>query len=140
MITDSAGNLYVSWMDGRNDARGDLSWTDIWLAISRDGGRTFSENRRINQTDGVYTNLPSLALDGDGRLHAIWQASEGDRDVLIYAFSEDGGETFAPPQVLVDSGEARNGPPTNATLLVGTDGTIFISWVDRSGAYLASWR
>lgn len=141
LVSDGDQTLYVSWMDGRNDVAGDLSHTDIWLATSTDGGQTFSSNRRLNQTTGVYNNLPSLAVDESGRLHSIWQAQEADRAVLYYTSSTDGGHSFAPLQVLVESREEEAGRPTNASLYVSPTGVIYVSWVDNSeGGYLASWQ
>lgn len=140
LASDGEGTLYVSWMDGRNDTVGDLSQTDIWLATSADGGQTFSPNRRVNETGGVYNNLPSLALDENGRLHIIWQAREAERDVLYYTTSTDDGHSFAPPQVLVDSTDNEGRRPTNASLFVGPTGVVYASWVDSEGGYLATWQ
>ncbi|MCB0014422.1 MAG: exo-alpha-sialidase, partial [Anaerolineales bacterium] len=134
-----AGNrLYVSWMDGRNDAQGNFSQTDIWLATSTDGGATFSANWRVNQQDG-YHNLPELALDETGTLHIAWVARETERAVVYYARSLDQGQTFSEPLAIVDSREG-NGPPGSSSLLAAPDGTLYLTWVDFAGAHVRSWQ
>lgn len=131
--------IYVSWMDGRNDIQGNFSHTDIWLATSADGGVSFSPNRRLNLNAGVYHNLPSLAVDSIGTVHAVWEALEPERDAIYYAQSADQGMTFTTPVALVDSTVGSGRRPGNTTLLVGTDGILYLSWIDTAGAHLASW-
>lgn len=139
LIADSDKRLYVSWMDGRDDD-GTLTQTDIWLATSEDSGQTFSTNRRINNSRNVYNNLPSLAIDAAGRLHVIWQASEADRHVLYHTVSNDAGQTFAPPQRLVDSTKYNGRRPSNASLFIDEHDVLYASWVDGANGYLASWQ
>lgn len=133
--------LFVSWMDGRYDIEKNFGRTDIWLASSDDGGQTFSANRRVNQSIDVYNNLPSLALDTNGILHIIWEALEADRDVIYYAQSEDEGLTFTIPTVIVSSedGSGRR-RPGHASLIVGADNMLYMTWTDSLGAHFMSWQ
>jgi len=132
--------IYVSWMDGRHDSQGDFSHTDIWLATSTDGGQSFSANRRVNPTVAVYNNLPSLALDAAGQLHVIWEAREAEQDVIYHTRSADSGRSFTAPAVLVSSqdGSGRK-RPGNASLAIGPDGIIYVTWVDTLGAHAGAW-
>ena len=131
-LVGSGDRLYVGWMDGRHDAQGNFSQTDIWLATSTDGGQTFSANWRVNPQNG-YHNLPELALDEAGRLHITWIAREAERAVIYYARSLDQGQTFSQPLPIVDSQEG-NGPPGSSSLLAAVDGTLYLTWVDFAGA------
>ncbi|HEX6384607.1 MAG TPA: hypothetical protein VF177_08060 [Anaerolineae bacterium] len=132
--------IYASWMDGRHDSQGNFSHTDIWLATSTDMGQTFSANRRVNPKVGVYNNLPSLAIDGAGQLHIIWEAREAAQEVIYYARSADGGHSFGTPSILVSSqdGSGRK-RPGNASLVLGPEGTVYITWVDTLGAHAGAW-
>jgi hypothetical protein len=133
--------LFVSWMDGRYDTSKLFSRTDIWLATSTNGGQTFSANRRVNQTIDVYNNLPALALDSQGGLHIIWETLEADRDLIYYAQSQDDGLTFTVPAIIVSSedGSGRR-RPGNASLVMGADDRLYLTWADSLGTHLASWQ
>ena len=139
IVTDR-DQLFVSWMDGRNDSQRTFSHTDIWLATSDDEGQTWSTNRRINQLTGIYHNLPSMAIDGSGALHIVWEAWEAEREVIYYARSRDGGLTFTLPVAIVDSSAGAGRRPGNSSLLVGGDGTLYLSWADSGGVHLLSWQ
>nr|MBA3530762.1 exo-alpha-sialidase [Ardenticatenales bacterium] len=139
MISDGT-RLYVSWMDGRHDETGDLSRADVWLAISEDGGQSFSANVRVNPVEGDYHNLPSLALGPGGRLHIAWEAREAARQVIYYAFSDDGGQRFSTPRMVTSSEGATQRGPSNASLALDGTGRIYVAWVDGHGAYVAVWE
>lgn len=65
-ITDD-GVIGIKWADRRNDPIND-SLTDIYMAISKDGGNTFSKNFRItdnNWTYGPIEEMRSAAYHGD---------------------------------------------------------------------------
>jgi hypothetical protein len=111
------------------------------LATSTNGGQTFSANRRVNQTIDVYNNLPALALDSQGGLHIIWETLEADRDLIYYAQSQDDGLTFTVPAIIVSSedGSGRR-RPGNASLVVGADDRLYLTWADSLGTHLASWQ
>jgi hypothetical protein len=139
-LVTNGEKLFVSWIDCRYDINKNFGRTDIWLATSTDDGQTFSANRRVNQTIDVYNNLPSLALDANGTLHIIWEALEEERDVIYYAQSQDEGLTFTTPFVIVSSedGSGRR-RPGHASLIVGADNILYMTWTDSLGAHLASW-
>ncbi len=135
--------LYVAWMDGRNDPELTGERSDIWLATSDDGGRHFSANMRVNPVEGVFTNLPVLAVGPDSRLHIGWESAEerpARRQVIYIAASDDGGRTFSEPQVIVSSEDGtRRGRPNSATLAVSRQGRLHLTWVDGLGTHIAVW-
>jgi hypothetical protein len=103
-----AGVLYIAWQDSRFRP-GMLN--DIVISASRDGGRTWSQVRRVNGDplrDGVDHFTPSLAVAG-GRLSATYQTrGESGRSEFVdnrYVVSADGGRNWTPELVV--------GPPAN---------------------------
>jgi len=89
------GSVYVLWADQRNG----VDDTDIWLAISRDGGRTWSEPKRVNDDPpGNHQFFPWLAVDPvSGYLYAVFydrRGRQGRNTDVTLAWSTDGGETF----------------------------------------------
>ena len=74
--------LYVAWMDGRADSEHTGKRSDIWLARSVDGGRSFGANLRVNAPEGQHT-LPALAASSDGRAYLAWTDKQGAHVVAL---------------------------------------------------------
>ena len=133
--------FYVAWMDGRFEPPGTFGRGDIWLASSRDRGKTFSPNIRINPDQEMHHTLPTIAVGPSGRVHVAWEAqAQGSRDTfLYYTISDNGGQTFAPPQVIIDNTDSTRGNPSKPVIVVDHLGRITLAWLDRLGARTASW-
>jgi hypothetical protein len=134
------GRLFAAFTDGRNDD-GSLSRTDIYLAVSEDGGRTFSKNIRVNPVEGGYNGLSTLAVGPDGTLHLVWAASENGRHMLYYTTSTDNGRSFSPPQIISDSQQDPGiGRPDHPILSLRPDGRLYLLWLDNLGIHLVGSR
>ena len=89
------GTLYLNWSDQRNGT-GD---TDVWLARSTDGGRTWSAPQRVNDDKkGRQQFLTWLAVDQTtGHLYTVFydrRAYDDERTDVYLAVSRDGGQSF----------------------------------------------
>lgn len=104
----SDGTLYVVWCD----------ISGIVLAVSKDGGRSFSRSRTIVKTGPSYfdptsvgrgNGFPQVGIDpGNGRLFVTWaDFTNGDLDVFS-ATSKDRGKHWSAP-VRVNSDALHNG-------------------------------
>jgi hypothetical protein len=91
----SRGTVYVNWIDERN---GD---PDVFIAASRDGGRTWSAPLRVN--DDAKGNKRAqlftwMAVDpADGSINVAFldrRDTEGTHNAVTLARSSDGGKTF----------------------------------------------
>lgn len=89
------GNLYLNWCDQRNGTDN----TDVFLSVSKDGGKSWSEARKVNQ-DNTRTHqfFTWLAVDqSTGYLYFVYydrrNYSDLQTDVYI-SRSIDGGLTF----------------------------------------------
>mgnify|MGYP001773185570 CR=1 FL=1 len=93
---NNSGEVYMVF-GGLGLAAGDNS--DIFFSKSVDGGRTWSEPKRIND-DLTNRNqfFPTLTVDPNGHIHVMWGDMRDDpnnfRYHIYYTKSEDGGETF----------------------------------------------
>jgi hypothetical protein len=90
------GTVYVNWIDLRN---GDA---DVFVAASKDGGRTWSAPVRVNDDpkgNGRHQLFTWMAVDpADGAVYAAFldrRDTAGTDNAVTLARSVDGGRTFA---------------------------------------------
>lgn len=109
--------------------------TDVFLAVSEDGGRTFSAPRRVNDIDGDASvngeQPPRVVLKGNA-LSVIWVSRKTGVAAIRTAASTDAGRTFSP---------ARTITPPNVTGARGwesaafaDDGVLHVAWLDGRSA------
>lgn len=110
----SDGFVYLFWDDGRNgfqaapeleDDFGAYSFTDIMLAVSKDGGQTFAPTRQVNSDLQPLTSRghdhfrPVAAVDKSGKVAACWYDRRNDPQNYQFerfcAESIDAGSTWA---------------------------------------------
>ena len=89
------GNVYVNWSDQRNGSDD----TDVFLAISKDGGTTWSDPIRINDdAPGKHNFLTWMCVDPtSGFIFVVFydrRAYENNETDVYLAYSMDGGQTF----------------------------------------------
>lgn len=91
MAMGPSGELYCAWLDHRSGK------TEIYGASSSDGGRSWSDNKRIYASpSGSVCECchPSVTYDAAGSLYVMWRNSlDGARDMYM-SVSGDGGKTF----------------------------------------------
>jgi hypothetical protein len=107
------GFVYLFWDDGRNgfqaapeleDDFGAYSFTDILLAVSKDGGQTFAPTRQVNSDLQPLTSRghdhfrPVAAVDKNGKVAACWYDRRNDPQNYQFerfcAESTDAGSTW----------------------------------------------
>lgn len=115
------------------------AWTDydgaLWLARSRDGGRSFTPPQRIAGDDKRPARGPALALGGD-KVWLAWTVGEDpDADIRVSS-SLDDGASFSPP-VLVGARAARADAPR---LAFDRDGRLHLVYMEQAGKQPAAIR
>ncbi len=113
--------------------------TDVFVAVSRDAGQTFSEPVQVNAVQGEAKLggefPPRVALvsrDGasDPEIAVLWTA-RGDTTAIKSARSRDGGRTFETPVMLQSPGApGQRGWPA---LALDQQGTAHAIWLDHRG-------
>ena len=126
MASDHKGNVHAAWLDLRNGK------TELWGAASSDGGQTWGDNRLIYKSpDGHICECchPSLAVDGRGRVWAMWRNwLDGARDVYA-STSADGGITFlAGRKVGTGTWPLKGCPMDGGQLAFGADDKLLTIW------------
>ena len=118
--------------------------TNLYLAISNDGGMTFSPPRRVNDIDGeagaTNEQPPRVVFSGSSAartLTVIWSKRDPGpqqtrRDIVRMSRSTDGGRTFAPAKF------AHNPELSGArgweSLAAGSAGAAHAVWLDGRDA------
>ncbi len=111
--------------------------TDIFAAVSRDGGRTFRKAVRVNDaatTASVSGEQPPRAalIPRNGRepgVVIVWTVKGSSATRLVSARSEDGGASFGAPESLPGSDAPGNrGWESTA---VAPDGRVVAIWLDH---------
>ena len=128
IVTGPGNEVYVVYVTQTPAEARRFPTSDLRLARSTDGGRTFSAPVRIHadgwQIDGCPHAGPALAVDDAGRLHAVWYTGAEEHRGVLYAASDDGGRSFHVHHVLA------SGVPI-AQVGAGTNGErVWVAWED----------
>lgn len=127
-FVDSKGSIHAAYRDIIND-----SIRDMVHIVSVDGGKTFSEPKRISPDNWVINGCPHTGptmTENKNGLHFAWFTAGGQAGVY-YCNSTDNGQNFSQRQVL--STEARH--PQTATLPDETIGIVWEETVKKDSAY-----
>lgn len=134
------------WAAARGDllavafgAQGQDGKADVFVAVSRDGGRQFGEPVRVNDVAGegrLGGELPPrVAIVERGsdapELVVVYGAKSGGSTAIKVARSRDGGRSFSSPRPLQTAGAA--GDRGWHALAVDGTGTAHVMWLDHRG-------
>jgi hypothetical protein len=71
IATGADGAIYVGWT--ASVKTGKASGTDLYVSVSRDGGKTFAAPVKVNDdAEPASHGMHSLAVDRNGRIHVAW--------------------------------------------------------------------
>jgi hypothetical protein len=109
--------------------------TDIYLALSVDGGRSFGTPSRVNDINGDASasgeQPPRVLLQGTA-VHVLWVSTRAGVAGIRAAVSTDGGATFAPARSITPAGLGGARGWESATL--GPGGIVHAVWLDGRNA------
>ena len=117
--------------------------SDVYAAVSRDGGRKFAAPTCVTRAGGVNASgeqpvrvvlIPRVS--GDPAVVIVWTARSEAGTRLFSARSTDGGRSFG-PQVLVPGTDAPGNRGWESVAASG-DGTLAAVWLDHRGAVAAT--
>ncbi len=127
MAAGAEGKVSVSWSTP-NRASGAMFASDLRVAASADGGRTFTPPVQVND-DGlpISHTFEDLLQGPENDLYMVWLDGRGkDRSgaAVQFACSRDGGATFA-PNVTIDGMAC---PCCRPMLATAPDGNLWAVW------------
>ncbi len=160
----SSDTLYAVWYGNPTKPEADIrdqDWLDIFLRVSPDGGKTWSEARAVNEgarsTAGVKRYDPGISVAPNGRVDIAWYdfrnspVPEGVQNYdfngggfqdVYYTSSFDQGKTFQRPDVRVTDriidrniGVWSNNYHSHTNVgIASTNDSVYFAWQDsRNG-------
>jgi hypothetical protein len=104
--------------------------TNVYAAVSRDGGRTFGNPVRVNDLEGEVRvsgeQAPRVAIGSD--VVVLWQARREGRSTVRMARSTDGGASFRPATTVNES--SVDGTRGWASVALDRAGAAHVVWLD----------
>lgn len=123
------GTLLLAWPAGDR----------VMVARSPDGGRSLEAPVALAAPLGVFDmpeGRPALATDSKGRVFLAFIAKQPDSryaGTLMFAASEDGGRSFAPPRAIATDPASQG----FVAMVVEKDDRLTLGWIDKRGAAAA---
>jgi len=117
-IAVSGSNVFVAWQDLACCPSGVDS--DIFFAVSTNGGTTFSNPLNVSNNPGTLSNSPSIAASSTN-VYIAWSDCEpnGTNCKLLYTKSTNAGTSFANPVTL-------SGPPSSLPDIKAFNDKVYI--------------
>jgi len=133
-LDPGTGSGYVVWVGG------DDGVFDVYLGGFDAGASTFRPIVRVNDIPGdaaPHEQAPARVAVGSGEeVYVLWQNNtyiEGrfyPASDLRFAVSRDGGRNFDPAITVNDDAGELPSSHTFHDLVVGKDGSVYVSWID----------
>jgi hypothetical protein len=158
IAVNSKGDIAVLWVDrspqdkpadGSHNHDRHLAVTDVYVATSKDGGKTFSAPTKVNASAGAVwgqqVSRPRIVGTPNGTWHVAYSANDMhptlNKTLLTthYTRSLDGGKSFEAPKLLSTitdqdmSGVIHGGFASAAafgTMASAPDGSVHVYWID----------
>ena len=132
VASNGAGRVAVAW-----SASSASDGSNIFAALSEDGGASFGPPVRVNAIDRPARvngeQPPRVTLvpraDGSSSIVVLWTARDGDSTTLSHAESHDNGRSFGPP-VAILSPDVR-GNRGWESMVTTRNGRVFVLWLDH---------
>ncbi|MBK8900836.1 MAG: exo-alpha-sialidase [Anaerolineaceae bacterium] len=134
VVTTGENEVLVVYSVPLNEERG------LYLTRSEDGGLVWSTPERIfdgHAADWEMVGRPHLIISDESTFHLLWTrhtASQGAQPLaLYYAQSQDGGQTWSEPEVVVE------GTIIWSEIIAINELHLHRAWVDSSNDLPALW-
>jgi len=143
---DATGNVYYSYIVVFFSAGGSINGTEMAVARSSDGGKSWTATYFNLGGPGQFNDKPMIAVDTNpsspnfNTIYVAWDTTVighggPSSSGVQFSRSTDRGLTFSSPVVVSDTkGGQRFG--IGADPFVGPDGTVYVAWHDITNAIL----
>lgn len=115
---DRFGRLYIAWYTEGTDEQ-----PRLLLAVSDDGGKTFSKPMSLHTSTTSLPDHLRMAVHPDGAVVLVWEEVTGVRKRTVMRVSVDRGRTFGSVQVLSDGAKGES-----PVVAIHPNGTVALAW------------
>jgi hypothetical protein len=119
----TTNNVYIVWQDDN------LGNFEIFFAVSRDGGQTFSNPKNLSKNLGASVD-PQIVSQGDN-VYVVWKDNTPDNNDIFFAVSRDGGLTFSSPKNISETPEISERPQISVE-----EKNVYVVWQDNTPSIL----
>ena len=124
MAADGSGNVYIIWEENAN--------IEIDFSRSQDDGDSWSPPLNLSRHGGAgLVVMPSIALDGSGRLFAVWAGVGAWSGTVYFSRSSNQGSTWTLPIALASNAKESKRP----RVAVDMWGGVYVAWCGERAAY-----
>lgn len=147
IAVDSSDNLYVSFLDFRQEQRKTTKYGELRLTRSNDGGKTWSVNTKVNMMpNGIGGTCEcckqDIAVSPEGHVYIAFRSNINDRRDIWVARSMNKGDTFE-EAILIQSGvwTIQACPVSGPNITLDRNENLHVVWCDsrddsaKSNAY-----
>lgn len=134
------GTLYVLWAGERDPKLPDDAVAQhLYLASSADGGRSFSEPRRVTSDEARACPccVPAITCGGGDEIWIAYRSSIANVKETRVLVSRDGGKTFAARQIS-DNRWMLQGCPMAGPSIAATGTRVVVSWTSERNMYTSA--
>jgi len=136
LAVDESDRLYLTWVASVYDAESRRGFKGVLFSRSDDGGRSWTEPVRVNDSLQGQRMGPKLAVFGEN-VYVAWleqperepprQSAITSRDVY-FSMSTDRGATWSPDICLEKDLDKKDSASSAPSLCVGADGTVYCAY------------
>ncbi|MGH7265904.1 MAG: sialidase family protein [Candidatus Rokuibacteriota bacterium] len=137
MALGPGGRLYVAWADRRNGRE------DVYLNLSTDAGKTWLDRDvRLDRDDEgtAVSRAPFVVASGTDGVAVLWQDDRTGFEQILLTRSDDGGRTWHPAEVRVDTTTAAGARAQSPSAVWDPSGALHVVWEVWAGGVAAAER
>jgi hypothetical protein len=107
----------------------------VFVKQSLDAGETWNETQ-IQRSGRTPAYSPNVEANGSGTAHLFWkQDTNGNRTAndIAHSWSEDGGDTWTVPEMILKSSEIDSGFIQSYDVVVTKSGCVHVLFISKDG-------
>lgn len=114
------GELYAAWTEYEGALR---------FSRSLDDGQSFEPPSQLSGSQTQPARAPALATGDGGAVYLAWTVGQDKEADILFTYSENRGTTFAPAQIVHDTGGYSDAPD----LVHDRAGTLHLTYAESPG-------
>jgi hypothetical protein len=126
LLADAQGHLHLVWSGG---AGGEILYSRANLGEAASAGGWLPPQPLFTRATAAW---PQIGMDAAGRLYVLYSVPLNEGRGVYGLYSEDGGDTWSPPELVFDAAAAGWAMVDHPALAVAPDGMLLATWVQKA--------